>query len=180
MPQTQTVSPHNRTAPTAGPRERLVMLAVKAARDSASLEEATASLLAVIGHDGTLLSALIEDRRTEIAGAFIRKVAGVHVKQYTRAKPGQGQTTTARTPEAMQQAANATLNAILDTHMTELGRPVGDLNKTELSALAERTAGRSRFYSALAQSIPPTGVVRDYWTNDEAARVWAQANGPKN
>lgn len=69
-------------------------------------------------------------------------------------------------------AAPAVIQSILDTHRTELGKPVGDCTKAELEGLSRRHRGYARFYDGLAAPMPPQGVVREFHRPEEADVLW--------
>lgn len=67
------------------------------------------------------------------------------------------------------------MKTILDSHMTELDKPVGDCTLAELTALGRRNRKRAWFYDGLAQRMPETGIARRYWTQEDAQDLWQRA-----
>ena len=96
-------------------------------------------------------------------------------------EPG-AQSTSASPPvltrKQIVQLASASARArrtILDTHMTEFDRPLGDCTKADLEDLARRNKRRSWFYTALAVQLPPTGVARVYLTPEDVDALWSRS-----
>ncbi len=70
--------------------------------------------------------------------------------------------------------------SILDSHRTELGRPLGDCSRADLVDLAGRSRRRGAFYAALAERLPDDGTVRDHCPAAEVDALWSRvgmANG---
>ncbi|MGE0723249.1 MAG: hypothetical protein AB7O45_02680, partial [Alphaproteobacteria bacterium] len=61
---------------------------------------------------------------------------------------------------------------ILDTHHTELGRPLGDCSKADLVDLAGRSRRRGAFYAALAEKLPEDGLVRAHARPEDVEAMW--------
>ncbi len=80
-------------------------------------------------------------------------------------------------PRAMATAAALVSFRLLDDHLTELGKALGDCTAEEVRALALRHTKKGRFYGWVAAGLPPGGVVRDYLPEEEARALWRRAEG---
>jgi hypothetical protein len=57
------------------------------------------------------------------------------------------------------------------------GQPIGDCTVTEVEVAAQSKEREARFMRLMISGLPPVGIVRKYRTEEEAAALWAQANG---
>jgi hypothetical protein len=68
---------------------------------------------------------------------------------------------TAEQRRAALVARTGTARALLDTVVHEIGRPLGDLGRAELAALAQRNGTRARLYQWLSGIVPDGSTVRE-------------------
>lgn len=70
--------------------------------------------------------------------------------------------------------ARVAARTILDTHSTDLGRPLGDCSRADLHILAGRSRRRGEFYARLADRMPIDGPVREHVTADDVEALWVR------
>jgi hypothetical protein len=68
--------------------------------------------------------------------------------------------------------AKAHIRRYLDTFMVN-GKPIGECRVEEVDKAAEIREADLKFMRALVENLPPTAIVGEYRTEEDAAKLWA-------
>lgn len=82
--------------------------------------------------------------------------------------------TNATAPSPQPSIAKIFADAILE-RPTDLGKPLGDCDKTDLITLSKRRARSAWFFDAVQSMMPPAGVVRTYFDESDLATLERRA-----
>lgn len=147
------------------------------------LAEATAEVLDAepegIDHAADLLLDALgfTDVQRELVGAdaLQRAARGYLHESFAEAHPAAPKPQPPRANPAAKAAAAQTIGWSL-ARPTALGKPLGICTREEVVALAHRGRIEASVYEALLHPIPPLGVIGNFWTDADIARI-AQEHG---